>query len=155
LCAILLCLIAWPLLRSAEPQADKKVVIALAAPWVIFFCPIAFWTWSQSGSPFGPVLAFASSIYPANWAQGTFQSTREANQLSLMTVTEHTVIGYSPLVWFGVIGALFVTDLPKHVRTVFGCLFVMQCTLIYWLLPHDARFLGGLHYGFLIAFATF
>jgi hypothetical protein len=31
----------------------------------------------------------------------------------------------------------------------------MQCTLIYWLLPHDARFLGGLHYGLLIAFAAF
>jgi len=134
---------------------DEKVVIALAAPWVIFYCPIAFWTWSQSGSPFGPVLAIASSIYPASWAQGIFQSTRDANQLALMTFTQHTAIGYSPLVWFGVIGAIFGTDLSKHIRTIFGCLFVMQCTLIYWLLPHDARFLGGLHYGLVIAFAAF
>jgi hypothetical protein len=32
---------------------------------------------------------------------------------------------------------------------------VFQCTLIYWLLPYDARFLGGLQYGLLIAFAAF
>jgi len=155
LCGILLCLIAWPLLRSAQPRDGSKVVIALSAPWIIFFCPIAVWTWIQSGSPFGPVLAFASSIYPATWAQRIFQSTRDANQLSLMAFTQDTAIGYSPLVWLGVIGAIFGTDLSKHIRTIFGCLFVMQCTLIYWLLPHDARFLGGLHYGLLIAFAAF
>src|SRR5262249_24040768 len=90
LCGILLCLIAWPLLRSAQPRDGSKVVIALSAPWIILFCPIAFWTWTQSGSPFGPVLAFASSIYPATWAQRIFQSTRDANQLSLMAFTQDT-----------------------------------------------------------------
>ena len=155
-CAVLLCVAAWPVLRS--PRADSmQVAIALAVPWIIFYCPIVLWTWAQSGSPFGPVLAgtFASSIYPDNWAQETFQSTRAANQPPLMTVIQYIAVGYSPLVWLGVIGAIFGTDLTKATRTKLGCLFALQCTLIYWLLPYDARFLGGLHYGLLIVFASF
>jgi hypothetical protein len=34
-------------------------------------------------------------------------------------------------------------------------LFTLQSVLIYWLLPHDVRFLGGLHYGLLIVFGAF
>ena len=157
LCAILLCVAAWPVLRS--PRADSmQVAIALAVPWIIFYCPIVLWTWAQSGSLFGPVLAgtFASSIYPDNWAQETFQSTRAANRPPLMTVVQYTGEDYSPLVWLGVIGAIFGTDLTKATRTKLGCLFALQCTLIYWLLPYDARFLGGLHcHGLLIVFASF
>ena len=157
LCAVLLCVATWPILRSAPAPVGRQVAITLAAPWIFFYCPIALWTWAQSGSPFGPVLAgvFASSIYPANWAQETFQSTRAANQMPLMTVIQYTSVGYSPLVWLGVIGAIFGTDLTKATRAKLGCFFALQCILIYWLLPHDARFLGGLHYGLLIAFASF
>jgi hypothetical protein len=157
LCGVLICVAAWPILRSARPPVRMQVAIALAAPWIIFYCPIALWTWAQSGSPFGPVLAgaFASSVYPDNWAQETFQSTRAANQPPLMTVIQYTAVGYSPLVWLGAIGAIFGTDLTKATRAKLGCFFALQCTLIYWLLPYDARFLGGLHYGLLIAFASF
>jgi hypothetical protein len=156
LCAILLCVTAWPILRSAQPPVGRQVALALAAPWIIFYCPIAVWTWAQSGSPFGPVLAgaFGSPIYPNNWAQ-EIQSTRAANQLPLMAVIGYTAVDYSPLVSLGVIGAIFGTNLTKAVRAQLGCFFALQCTLIYWLLPYDARFLGGLHYGLLIAFASF
>ena len=71
-----------------------------------------------------------------------------------MTVIEYIAVGYSPLVWLGVIGAIFGTDLTKATRAT-RLFFVLQCTLIYWLLPYDARFLGGLHYGLLIVFAAF
>jgi hypothetical protein len=157
LCAVLVCVAAWPMLRSARPPVARQVVIAIAAPWIIFYCPIALWTWAQSGSPFGPILSgsFASSIYPDNWAKETFQSTRAANQLPLMTAIQYIALGYSPLVWLGAIGAIFGTDLTNATRAKLGCFFALQCILIYWLLPHDARFLGGLHYGLLIAFAAF
>lgn len=157
LCGVILCVAAWPILRSAPAQLRSQVTIALAAPWIIFYCPIVLETWAQSGSPFGPVLsgAFASSIYPDNWAHETFQSTRAANRLPLMTLIQYTAIGYSPLVWLGVIGAIFGTDLTKDTRTKLGCFFALQCTLIYWLLPYEARFLGGVHYGLLIAWASF
>jgi hypothetical protein len=157
LCAALLCLATWPILRSTPASIGRRVAIMLAAPWIIFYCPIALWTWAQSGSPFGPVLAgvFAPSIYPANWAQEAFQSTRAVNQLPLMTVIQYISVGYSPLIWLGVIGAIFATDLTRATRAILGCFFALQCILINWLLPHDARFLGGLHYGLLIAFASF
>ena len=157
LCAVLVGVAAWPILRSARPPVGRQVVIAIAAPWIIFYCPIALWTWAQSGSPFGPVLSgsFASSIYPDNWAQETFKASRAIDQWSLMTVIEQTAVGYSPLVWLGVTGAIFGTDLAKATRVKLCYFFALQCTLIYWLLPYDARYLGGLHYGLLIAFASF
>jgi hypothetical protein len=34
-------------------------------------------------------------------------------------------------------------------------LFALQFTLIYWLLPYDVRYLGGLHFGLLILFASY
>src|SRR5579864_4926554 len=52
LCGVILCVAAWPILRSARPPVGRQVVIAIAAPWIIFYCPIALWTWAQSGSPF-------------------------------------------------------------------------------------------------------
>jgi hypothetical protein len=157
LCAVLLCVAAWSILRSARPPVGMQVAIALAVPWIIFYCPIVLWTWAHSGSPFGPLFAgaFASSIYPDNWARETFQATRDANQPPLMTVMQYTAVGYSPLVWLGVIGAVFGTDLTKATRAKLGCFFALQSVLIYWLLPYDARFFGGLHYGLLIAFASF
>lgn len=157
LCAVVLCVAAWPILRLARPPVDWQVVVALAAPWIIFYFPIMLWTLAQSGSPFGPVLAgvFTSSIHPNNWAHEVFQSTRDASQPSLMRMIYYIAAGYSPLVWLGVIGATFGTDLTKATRAQLGCFFALQCVLIYWFLPYDARFLGGLHYGLLIAFASF
>ena len=153
-CAVLLCLSVWPLFKLARPW---QVMLMLAAPWLIFYCPIAVWTWSQSGSPFGPVLAgmFGLSIYPQGWPQETFQSTRLASQLPPVTELPYIFASYSPLIWLGVIGAIFATELSKVIRLTLGCLLLLQCILIYWLLPYDARFLGGLQYGLLIAFAAF
>lgn len=157
LCAVVLCVAAWPILRSARPPVGRQVALALVAPWIIFYCPIALWTWTQSGSPFGPVFAgtLGSSIYPDNWAHEAFQSARDANQPPLMTVIDFTAVSYSPLVWLGLISAIFGTDLTKATRVQLACFFALQCTLIYYLLPYEARFLGGLHYGLLIAFACF
>jgi hypothetical protein len=157
LSVLLLCFAAYRLLRSELSLVFGKVAFALAVPWIIFLFPIALWTWVQSGSPFGPVLAdtFAPSIYPTGWLQQTFQATRDANQPPLVDVIEHAAPSYSPLIWLGVVGAFFGTNLSLATRSMLGFLFALQCATIYWLLPHDARFLGGFHYGLLIAFASF
>jgi hypothetical protein len=157
LSGLLLCFAACRVLWSAPALVYAKVAFALAIPWLIFFCPIALWTWSQSGSPFGPMLAdtLGPSIYPADWVQNTFRATREANQPPLIDVAKYTAAGYSPIIWLGVIGAFFGTTLSRVMRAILGSLFALQCATIYWLLPHEARFLGGFHYGLVIAFATF
>jgi hypothetical protein len=157
LSAVLLFLAAWSLLRSAPLRVGRQIVLAFGAPWVVFFCPIASWTWIQSGSPLGPVLAgvFGSSIYSSSWLQEAFQYTRDANQSPLIDVAQHFALVYSPLVCLGAIGAILGTDLSRGVRLTLGFVLAMQCMLIYWLLPHDVRFLGGLHYGLIIIFASF
>jgi hypothetical protein len=54
-----------------------------------------------------------------------------------------------------VIGAILCTDLSRATRLALIGLLALQCILIYTLLPYDARYLGGFHYGLLIAFASF
>jgi hypothetical protein len=156
LCAILLFLSAWPLLRSAPSAIAFQLVAATASPWIVFYLPITLWTWAQSGSPFGPVLAgvFGSSIYSLRWLEQIFRLTRELTQSAVVAV-QHTVLGYSPLIWLAVIGAILCTDLSKATRLALIGLLALQCILIYTLLPYDARYLGGFHYGLLIAFASF
>ena len=155
-CTALLCVCAWQILRSAPAQVARHIVLAFASPWLILYGPILLWTWVHSGSPFGPVLAdaFGSSIYPQNWILDTLRATRENNQSSLYVTAYHTVLNYSPLVWLGVVGAVWGTNLPGATRATLGILFALQTTLIYFLLPHDPRFLGGIHYGLLIVFAS-
>lgn len=74
-CSILLTLSAWHVMHSAPTQITSRTVMAFALPWLIFYCPILIWTWIQSGSPFGPILAgtFGSSIYSQTWLAHTFQ----------------------------------------------------------------------------------
>ncbi len=49
----------------------------------------------------------------------------------------------------------FFSRLPKLTRAALSLLLASQCLLIYWLLPYDPRFLGGLQFGLLITFAAF
>jgi hypothetical protein len=157
LCVTLLCLAMWTLFRLASQTARWRVLIAVTTPWIVFYFPIALWTWVQSGSPFGPVDAgvFVSSMYFHTRLQQTFQSIRTANQGPLLLVLQLAAVKYSPLVWLGVIGAFCGTNLSREVRLILACLLALQCILIYWFLPYDARFLGGLHFGLLIVFGAF
>ena len=155
LCAAILCLGILPLLRWSDARACRNILGAIALPWIVFFLPIVLWTWSNSGSPFGPVLSglFGTEISP-NWS-GEIQYIRQVNQLPLLTIGPNFLAAYSPLVWLGIIGAIFFSSLPTLIRAELCLLLVLQCLLIYWLLPHDPRFLGGLHFGLLIIFAAF
>jgi hypothetical protein len=157
LCLILLCLVVCSLFWSAPPLISAQCALAMAVPWLIFFCPIALWTWWQSGSPFGPMLAdvLAPSIYESDRLQKILRNARQVNQVSLTTAIKYAAVMYSPIIWLAVGGAIFGTNLSKVARTIMCFLFGLQALLISWLLPHDVRFLGGLHYGLLIVFASF
>ncbi len=156
LSGIILGVTAWSIVRLV-PSRSGPILLALAAPWVVFYCPILLLTWVQSGSPFGPVLSdlFASSVYPHNWATEIFQATREANRPPLLKVFAYAAVDCPPLVWMGAVGAMLGTDLAASVRIKLFCFVLLQCGLILWLLPYDVRFMGGLHYGLVITFACF
>jgi hypothetical protein len=154
-CGVLLCAGLWPLVRSSPPLVGLGIASAATVPWILFYCPTVWWTWTHSGSPFGPILAgvFETSIYSHSWQQKTFQLLRDTNQLPFFMI-RNAALGYSPLIWVGAIGAIFVPDLAKSLRLFLGCLFMLQCLLIYWFLPYDVRYLT-LHYGLFIVFAFF
>jgi hypothetical protein len=150
---ILLCVGVWPLLRLVSGPVRLQIAAAVVIPWIVFYCPIAWWTWRHSGSPYGPILAtaFESSVYSARWVQSTFQVERDTGQLPLFMI-RNAALGYSPLIWLGAIGTLLSPDLARSRRMILGCLLALQCGLIYWLLPYDVRYLS-LHYGLFIVFA--
>jgi hypothetical protein len=99
--------------------------------------------------------AFGSSIYPAGWSLHAFDAARAANASPLAARVAITAVDYSPLIWLGVVGAFVSGGLPIATRTILAVLFALQCAVIYFLLPWDARFLGGLPYGLIIVFAAF
>jgi hypothetical protein len=151
-CVFLFCLSIWYTMRSAPASLAGRIAFAFISPWLIFYCPIVLWTWVQSGSPFGPVLAglFGPSIYSQTFIAEAFRKTLQANAPSVGI----TILNYSPLVWLGVIGSVCGTNLALTMRVSLALLFGLQCSLIYLLLPHDPRFLGGIPYGMLIIFAS-
>lgn len=153
LCVILLCFAVLPLLKGALPRDCLRIAFAAAIPWIVFYCPIVCWTWTHSGSPFGPILAsmFESSVYSSTWLEQTFQATRDANRQPSYLI-QNAVLGYSPLIWLGVVWVILRTDLNKIQRIILFSLFGLQCLLIYWFLPYDVRFLS-LYYGLFIIFA--
>jgi hypothetical protein len=152
--AILLCVGVWPLLKPVSARIRVRIALAVVVPWIVFYCPIAWWTWRHSGSPYGPILAtaFESPVYSPSWVQITFQVERDTGQLPLFMI-RNAALGYSPLIWLGAIGTILAPDLDRSRRLILGCLLTLQCTLIYWFLPYDVRFLS-LHYGLFIVFAS-
>jgi hypothetical protein len=154
LSGILLCVGVWPLLKRVSVPVRLRIALAVVIPWIVFYCPIAWWTWRHSGSPFGPILAaaFESPVYSSSWVQDTFQVEKDTGRLPLFMV-RNAALGYSPLIWLGAIGAILAPDLARSRRLILGCLLTLQCILIYWFLPYDVRYLS-LHYGLFIVFAS-
>ena len=155
-CTLLLCLSAWRALRSPSTSAVWHVVVlAFLLPWFIFYLPLLIWTWVHSGSPFGSLLTnvFGPSIYPHSWVTDTLH-TRWANQTSISMAAYSTALNYPPLIWFAVLGAICLTNLTRGTRAALGTLFGLQVVLIYFLLPYESRFLGGIQYGLVIVFAS-
>jgi hypothetical protein len=147
--------LAW---RSARPGIARiRTLAALAAPWLILAAPLMLWTFVQSGSPFGPFLAgnFGASLYDAGTFAEFAEEARLGHQPPASEVISGNLAGYSPLIWLGTIGALVSRAVPSNVR-LWGTVFLIgQLAIIAWLLPYDARFLGGLQYGLVLCFALY
>jgi hypothetical protein len=140
-CGVLLCAGLWRLVQLERPQVRRQLALAGALPWIIFYCPIVWWTWTHSGAPFGPIHAGLKN----------FQWEKDLGGMSLL-MFRNAALGYSPLIWIGAMGAIFAPGLEKSLRVFLGCLLALQCLLIYWFFPYDVRYLT-LHYGLFIVFA--
>jgi hypothetical protein len=168
ICLVILLYVCWEASRGTpvcapgvDPQPDMQPGAraqvcpygwAMLLPWVIFYLPILVWTYLQSGSPFGPILAGIGggrSIYPVAEIQSILAYSRTNNQTLDVEVLPILISNYSPLIWVGLLYGLFSKGIAKIDKLIlFGLLF-FQMLLIVFLLPYDLRFLGGIPYGIL------
>jgi hypothetical protein len=72
------------LARSVSSETVRRALLAAAIPWLLFYCPLAVWTWIHSGSPFGPVLAgdLGHSVYPPGFRSFRLSSRMGPRRLS-------------------------------------------------------------------------
>jgi len=155
LSSIVLLLQSCLLFRSADRREKWWIVLAAVGPWAVLFTPLMAWTWWNSGSPFGPLLGgiFRSSVYRGEVLRETLAATLRS-QASHFEYAKYALANYSPLLWLGVLGALLTSrSLTRATRGAVAFFFVLQGVLIYFFLPHDVRFFGGMFYGAVIVFA--
>lgn len=148
--AAILFLIGFFLVRnSANRRESWGTIFAISVPWVVFSLPLMLWTFWKSGSPFGPILSgvFGKSVYNVESIREIFKAGRAVDPLN---VIKSTVFGYSPMIWIGSLGFFAVKGITTITRLIMAFLLGLQLLLIYFLLPFDFRFLGGLQYGLVI-----
>lgn len=150
--AAVLFLMGFFLVRnSANRWESCGTIFAISVPWVVLSLPLTLWTFWKSGSPFGPILSgvFGKSIYNVESIREIFKAGRTVDPYN---VIKSAVFGYSPMIWIGSLGFFAVKGIITITRLVMAFLLGLQLLLIYYLLPFDFRFLGGLQYGLVILF---
>lgn len=135
-------LCVWHLVGQHDQRESLgRRMLSTAAPWVFFWLPLVVWTWEQSGSPFGPLLAgwFGPTIYelaPVQQAMsGSRATARTVHSGLLLEVT-----AFSATFW-----CLLAATLRHHRRAcpVAVVAFLFQLLLVVCVLPLAQRFLGG------------
>jgi hypothetical protein len=155
LCGIV-SLIAWwntyRELRGTSSSAAATQAAAVLLPWIPIHLPLMIWTFRQSGSFWGPVMAnvLRPSIFPPEML-AILVRMRVVNQSNFGLNMRFGSVELTPLLFLGVAWAFWLAIRVRREYAVIAALFLFQVALIYKLLPYDFRFLGGLQYVTLIA----
>jgi hypothetical protein len=153
LAVVLAALTAW---RGIFPSTDfVSLALAVLLPWLIFFVPLAIWTYVHSGSPFGPMFAgkFGESVYDVALIQETLQQTRAANQVPVSEIVKYAVANHPPQVWAGMI-LLAWPRLNVALRVMGMVLAGLQLVILMTLIQFDLRFFGGIQFGLTLGCLT-
>ena len=128
-----------------------RSVAALTIPWLVFYVPVLGWTWFQSGSPFGPVLAgrFGESVYVAAEVR---QAMASRNVGRFPGIANLFAYDYSPAFWLFLIG-FFLSRIPRKV--IPSCALALQVALLVTVLPVQLRYLGGTQFAAVILGAMY
>jgi hypothetical protein len=153
LCAVITLIAVWRTYR-AEKEAGSSGMRAgiVLLPWVLMHLPLMIWTFRETGSFWGPVMANVvhPSVFPAGML-GILDQMRIINQRGLLSNLRFAAVELSPLMFVGIGFVLWKALRGGREAVLILGLFVFQGVLIWWLLPYDFRFLGGLIYVPLIA----
>jgi hypothetical protein len=153
LCAIISLFAVW---RTYREKKDSKLSPMKAGivllPWLPMHLPLMIWTYRESGSFWGPIMAnfIHPSIFPAAMLK-TLDQMRVINQPGLIPNLRIAAVELSPLMLAGLGFALWKALRGSRKAALLIFLLLFQGALILWQLPYEFRFLGGLIYVPLIA----
>jgi hypothetical protein len=148
LCSLILVYLVW---KSPRGGSLLKTGCLIGLPWLIFYAPVVLWTFIQSGSPFGPMLAGIGgwSIYNVPEIQGFLAQTSSANRRVNFSILAKNIAFWSPLLWALVLYGFFTRWPDKRSKLIILGLLFFQLAVILAVLPFDLRFLGGIQYALL------
>lgn len=145
------------ILSHREYRFNRKtwwlVSFYIVAPWVILYLPILVWTFLQSGSPYGPLIAgFLNmhSVYDLETIRNILSVNRQVNIPSLYTIFENILIYFPALLWISVLFFLTKKSVPLLLRFIGLFLLILQTLILVFIVFPDPRFYGGLFQGILI-----
>jgi hypothetical protein len=137
--------------RAAAQLGWKKAAKIALGVWGAWYGPILAWTAMQCGSPWG--LATATLFHSHYFGPETIAKLDFARRVGPEGWWTH-LSWLAPSVSVGVVAAFGVVAFAAWRRggafRIAAALVCGQALLIYWLLPHEFRFLGGLQYVVLI-----
>ncbi|GAB5441167.1 MAG: hypothetical protein Fues2KO_15160 [Fuerstiella sp.] len=142
-------------IHRTGPRTRRKY-LEFAAPWLLVCVPNFFWTWIESGSPFGPLLAgrFGPSVYDVERIQEVLSSSRmKARQFDAMLIQE--LAAFPLLFWFFVWRGLRHLCLGRREPFTPVVVFVFQLAVLSVALPFAQRFLGGTQIALMVAGALY
>ncbi len=131
----------------------EKVKIATLyffIPIIIFYLPLLIYTWIESGSPFGPILASLFTgrdflIDPLNTSlKGDYIIRENITHILFLMFTK-----WSPLIWISWL-ILPHKIIKTQSKLTLSFVFLSQFFLIWMLLPNKPRHFGGFQYCALI-----
>jgi len=140
-------------IRQKDAGTKFLNVIALALlPWIVLHLPLMIWTYVESGSFWGPVLAnvLGHSPFPPSALRLTHQL--QAFDLStLIPNARYAIIGFSPVFFISIAWILWTALRGNKTSRLAAALLFFQGAIVAWKFHFDIRFLGGLEYVVVLA----
>lgn len=138
--------------QRATPHLGWRRAVGIAsAVWIALYGPVLIWTTVQCGSPFG--LATAALFHSKYFGPETLAKLDFARRVGPQGLWTH-LTWLAPSFSAGVLASFAIVGIAAVRRggifRIVAALVCGQLALIYWLLPHEFRFLGGLQYVVLI-----
>lgn len=142
-----LLIVACALRQKTVGTRTFKVIALALVPWIILHLPLMIWTYVQSGSFWGPVLAnmFGPSVFPPRILQ--FIADLQAfNPGDFVPTLRYAAAGFSPLFFISIGWILWTAFRGYKTSKLAAGLLLFQGALVAWKFHFDIRFLGGMEY---------
>jgi hypothetical protein len=148
-------LIIVHVIRAKSPTAKIFNVIGLASlPWIVIHLPLMIWTYAESGSFWGPVLAnvFGRSAFPPDILRD-IADLQAFSPASFVPMARYAVAGFTPVFFISILWILWTALRGCETSRLVAGLLFLQGGIVAWKFHFDFRFMGGLEFVAVLAAA--